>query len=71
MFPRGRAVRVQRVDDGGEAAVQIIVDAAELSAAVELVGGQAKAGQHGHENEAVPDLQLPANGFGDFHYSMQ
>ena len=51
--------------------VEATAHLAELAAGIEFVGGEAEAGEDGEEDEAVPDLELPADGFGDFHVSME
>jgi hypothetical protein len=33
-----------------------------------LIGGKAEAREHDHENQAIPDLQPPLDGFKNFHY---
>jgi hypothetical protein len=53
-----------------KATLQPFIYTAKLAAALQLVCGDAESGQHNHEDEAVPDLQAPADGVKDFH-SMQ
>jgi hypothetical protein len=50
---------------GYHAALQFIINLAHLPTPFELVGGEAKAREHDHQDEAVPDLQTPADGFED------
>jgi hypothetical protein len=43
--------------------MQLIVNAPQHTSAFQLKRRDAKSHQHGHENEPIPDLQTPADGF--------
>ena len=47
--------------------MQFIINPAELTVALQLIRREAKARQHDHEDEAIPKLQPPLDGFEDFH----
>jgi hypothetical protein len=47
--------------------VQFIINPAHLPAPFESIRRESKTHEHGHQNEAVPDLQPPLDGFEDFH----
>ncbi len=47
--------------------MQFIVNPAKLPPALQLICREAEARQHDHENEAIPDLQTPFDGFEYFH----
>jgi len=47
--------------------MQFIVDPSKLAIALQLVGGETETGQHYHENQTVPELQTPLDGFEEFH----
>ena len=67
---RARWRTVECIGQNPNAAMQFIVNASEQPSALELIGGKAEARQHDHENQAIPDLQTPFDGFENFH-SMQ
>ena len=50
--------------------IVLVVNLAELAVAIQLIRGDAEACEHNDENQAIPDLQSPLDGFEDFH-SMQ
>ena len=56
-------MRVQRTDNRSEALFQIRIQPRHLSPALKLIRRETEARQHGHEDEAIPDLQPPLNGF--------
>jgi hypothetical protein len=49
--------------------MQFVVNPAELPVALKVIRGETEARQHNHEDEAIPDLQPPLDGFECFHYS--
>jgi hypothetical protein len=55
----------KRLDKNIEPVMQFIINAAERSPALQLIRRKAEARQHDHENEAIPDLQPPLDGFGN------
>ena len=61
---------VQRICQNTKSPVQLIINLAELAVAFQLICGYAKTGEHDDENQAIPDLQTPLDGFENFH-SMQ
>jgi hypothetical protein len=75
LFPRSQRLAIspgRRTKDIGQrigAAKEFVVNAPELPSALELKRGHAKPSEHDHENEAVPDLQSPLDGFEN--HSMQ
>jgi hypothetical protein len=48
-----------------DATLQFFVNAPELPSALELIRREPKSREHHHEDEAIPDLQSPADGFED------
>ncbi|MEJ0091773.1 MAG: hypothetical protein WDM80_18740 [Limisphaerales bacterium] len=50
--------------------MQFIINAAERTATLQLIRRETKAREHNHENQAIPELQAPLDGFENFH-SMQ
>jgi hypothetical protein len=50
--------------------MHFIINATEQPPALELIRREAEARQHDYEDEAIPDLQSPFDGFENFH-SMQ
>jgi hypothetical protein len=42
--------------------VQLLVHTAEFNVVLQLVSGEAKASENGEKNEAVPELEPPADG---------
>jgi hypothetical protein len=55
-----------------DTAVQIIVDPAKLPSGFQAKRGKPKSRQHGHQDQAVPNLQSPAYGFENHdQFSMQ
>ena len=50
--------------------LQFIVNPAHLPAAFELIRRETETRQHDHQNEAIPELQSPLDGFENLH-SMQ
>ena len=61
---------MQIIRENSDALVQLVVEMAELPAALQLIRRAAKARQHDDENQAIPKLQPPLDGFEKFH-SMQ
>jgi hypothetical protein len=61
---------MQIVREYPNALMQLIVQMPELAVALELIRGETKTCQHDDENQAIPDLQAPLDGFENFH-SMQ
>ena len=45
--------------------MQFIINPAKQPPAFKLIRGEAKTRQHDHENQAIPELQPPLDGFGD------
>jgi hypothetical protein len=52
----------QSIGEGAEPAGELVVQVPKLAASFERKGSEAKPGQNGHEDEAVPELQTPADG---------
>ncbi len=52
------------------APIQFVINATKNLAAFELKRGETKTREHEHEDQAIPDLQPPFDGFENFH-SMQ
>jgi hypothetical protein len=61
-----RSIGAKGVAKFGHAAAQFVVSTTKLFVALELISSKAEARQHREEEEAVPELQLPANGF-EYH----
>jgi hypothetical protein len=61
---------MQIVREDSNALMQLIVQMPELPVALKLIRRQTKSRQHTDENQTIPDLQPPLDGFEDFH-SMQ
>ncbi len=61
---------MNRLGNHANAAMQLIINLAELAVALQLIRGDAEAREHDNENQAIPDLQTPLDGFENFH-SMQ
>jgi hypothetical protein len=50
--------------------MQLIINAAELAITLQLIRGETEARQHDDENQPIPELQPPLDGFKNLH-SMQ
>jgi hypothetical protein len=61
---------MQRTSQNTDALVNFVVNLAELPVALKLIGRETKPRQHDHQNQAIPKLQTPLDGFENFH-SMQ
>jgi hypothetical protein len=61
---------MQRICQNSNPPMQFIVNATEQPPAFQLIRGEAEAREHDHENQAIPDLQPPFDGFENVH-SMQ
>ena len=62
---RGRTM--QRISQDTNPTVQLIVNLPKLPVALKLIRREAKSRQHDHEDEAIPELQPPLDGFEKFH----
>src|ERR1041385_5942217 len=58
-----RSRQAQGVAQLTHAALEFLIDAPKLSSTLQFISGQAEPCQYAHEDEAVPDLQPPADGF--------
>ena len=54
---------MKRIGQNFEPPMQFIFNATELPPAFKLIRREAEARQHDHENQAIPDLQPPLDGF--------
>ena len=61
---------MQRISQNTNPAMQFVVNLAELAVALQLIRGDTETGEHDDENQAIPNLQSPLDGFENFH-SMQ
>ncbi len=61
---------MQSVGNKPDTTIQFIINATKQTSALKLIRREAEARQHDHENQAMPDLQPPLDGFEYFH-SMQ
>lgn len=66
---RRRAMKV--ASQNSDPLVQLIINPSKLPATLHLICRDAKSRQHHHENQAIPELQPPLDGFENFHPSMQ
>src|ERR1700679_2807726 len=60
----------QRINQNSRPPVQFIINAAKQSSAFQFIGCATKARKHDDQDQAVPDLQAPLDGFENLH-SMQ
>ena len=58
-----RRRRTKRSRENTDPALQFIINPAHLPPPFELIGRESKARKHDHENQAIPDLQPPFDGF--------
>src|SRR5690349_12076154 len=68
MFPatfRWTTGRIRAKESAEEAAIQLLVDPPEQVLARDVVGREAKAGEHHDQDDPVPNLETPANGSED------
>jgi hypothetical protein len=61
---------MERIGQNADSPVQFIVNLTKLPGALKLIGRETKPRQHDHENQPIPKLQTPLDGFENFH-SMQ
>jgi hypothetical protein len=66
---RTRKVGADGQEQGEQALIEVLVNAAELVVAGDVVGGEAEPGEDEDQDEAVPGLEPPADGVKD--HSMQ
>ncbi len=60
----------ERIGKNTSPVIQFPVNLVEQPSALQLIRRETKSRQHSHENQAIPDLQPPFDGFENFH-SMQ
>ena len=58
---------MQCVVQDSNPAVQFLVNPAKLAPPFQLIRGEAKPCQHGHQYQPIPELQPPFDGFEKFH----
>jgi hypothetical protein len=51
--------------ESGDPAIEFIIDLLKLMDPLDLINGHTKSAQHTNEKEPKPQLQPPANGFGE------
>ena len=61
-----RPIGAKGVAQFGHAAAQLVIRAMKLFAALEFIRRKTEAREHSEKEEAVPDLQSPADGF-EYH----
>ncbi len=61
---------VKRISQNANPPVKFVVYLTELAVALQLIRRETKTRQHNDENQAIPELQTPLDGFENFH-SMQ
>jgi len=57
--------RTKRIGQYSNPTMQFIINATDQSSAFQLIRRETEARQHDHEDEAIPDLQPPFDGFGN------
>src|SRR5664279_4975114 len=55
----------QRLEDDIEPVLQFVVRVAKHFVTFQLIRGEPQTHQHAHENETIPELQPPLDGFED------
>jgi hypothetical protein len=61
-----------RAEKDEQVSIQVLVETPQPVVAYLVIGGDAEAGKHGYEDEAVPNLHAPAYGVKEHQtYSMQ
>ncbi len=69
-FRSARRRTMKRTGQNSNAPMQFVINATEQPPAFKLIRREAEARQHDDENQAIPDLQPPLDGFENLH-SMQ